>query len=175
MKKFTRNSFISLILVLVSILFCGCNFIQTDYKTIVNTITTEKMSSNVTIYANYASFSYSATYCGSGVIFYQTPNTQEGFNEYWVLTNNHVVGKSVIEDSAGIKHTVRTKTFEIQDYKLNVISDSALSLVKNLAEYDLALLKFTTDQEYCVINLADEDPKFNSEVFSIGQPISLAN
>ncbi|BAQ66249.1 serine protease [Geminocystis sp. NIES-3709] len=87
---------------------------------------------------------------GSGVIIYQKDNN------YFVITNNHVVKEENINYSIA--------TYKGKIYLAEVIKRNN----HNYQENDLALLKFTSKENYPMINVSQQSLKENQIVFSTG-------
>lgn len=133
-----------------------------DYAYLTNKITTEIMSSNVTVInSKYYSNSIST---GSGVIYKK--ETYGSINKYYILTNNHV-----------IDNTSNNYEYSIKDYLNNTLTkvDNHVSLIASSSDYDLAVLSFSSDKEYKVIDLALNDPEVGDEIISLGQPEGQTN
>lgn len=116
----------------------------------------------------------SVTYgeCGSGVIF-----RQEG-NDWYALTAAHVVGT---EDSTPLVFTVNTemKTEEIPGIdSINVLArETYESMYEAEVLYvssrdDLAVIRFSADEDLAVVNVTDTDPEKGDRIMCIGNPES---
>ena len=177
MKKRILSIFFIVLLAFLP-LFSGCEPIfkpVTDYKTLVNKITTEIMPTNVIFKTTYyyTEFGHAKyiTYSGSGVIIYQEESSifDSGYT-YYALTNNHVVNKT------NVGSHLTNKTITIDDYTGVVIDSENVSLIKSLASYDLALIRFVSEKELSVIEFEDNNVlSRGDDVFAIGQPLSQIN
>lgn len=142
---------------------CG----EINYADIVNLVSTEAMKANVSVTVKYIvrGFGFETTVGvsnGSGVIF----DYFDG--EYYVLTNNHVVfSKEMSEKAEGRK-------FFVTDYSGNQFQ---ATLIENSgkAEYDLAILKFTSVEKYTVLDIAEKNEERGQGVISLGQPQGQPN
>lgn len=94
---------------------------------------------------------------GSGVVFSRKENFNGSFT-YYLLTNNHVVASGPI-------YAVK----DCYGEELNA------TLVKSDANYDLAVLKFTSSENYRILNFVKNDVKINDKVISIGTPNGQVN
>jgi S1-C subfamily serine protease len=142
---------------------CG----EFDYAEIVNLVSTEAMKANVSVTTKYINkgFGFEVTVGlshGSGVII----DYKNG--EYYFLTNNHVVfSKEMSAESEG-------RRFFVTDYSGN---EFQATLIENsaLPEYDLALLKFSSDKQYTVLDVAEKDAERGEVAVSLGQPQGQPN
>jgi len=177
MRKRILSLFLILLLAIVPF-FASCSLsdlIGVDYKTLVNTITTEVMPSNVIFKTTYHHYAQVWIYSGSGVIVYEEEQADPTVHVYYALTNNHVVNKTSLEDSHGHTYSPTSVSFEVDDYKGNVTENSDITLVKASANYDLALLRFTTSETLVVTPVSTADLSLDDAVFAIGQPLSQIN
>lgn len=97
---------------------------------------------------------------GSGVIIKKEEIDKGSY--YYVLTNAHVVFLD-----ANYSHE-----YKIEDINNNMIT---AELVDKSDEYDLAILKFKSDADLFVVNLAKANPKISETVFSVGSPSGKQN
>lgn len=106
---------------------------------------------------------------GSGVIFKNDSGT------YYVVTAAHVVS---VENSQLLVFTVNTemKSENIPGVDYNVLTQDTYDAMYTAdIEYiskrdDLAIIKFTTDEELAVITLADSDPQKEDRIMCVGNP-----
>lgn len=94
---------------------------------------------------------------GSGVIF----SKQEYYgnvNTFYLLTNNHVV-------SNGVSYTVS------DCYGKEIPA----TLVKNDSNYDLAILKFNSSEDYKILNFVSSDVQNGDKVIAVGTPNGQLN
>lgn len=139
---------------------------EIDYAELINLISTNIIKANVSVktkYSNRAFGGYESVIgvsSGSGVIIKHTAN------EYYVLTNNHVVYSESLEES-----TTYT-SYIVEDY---IGTEYQASLVARLASYDLAIVKFTSQEEYTVLTLEAVNSEQGDLVVSLGQPEGQSN
>lgn len=142
---------------------CG----DVNHAEIVNLISTEAIKANVSVTTKYITkgFGFEVTTGvsnGSGVIV----DYKDG--EYYLLTNNHVVySKEMSADSTGRKFYVTD--YSGNEYQATLIEGSAL------ANYDLALLKFSSGEQYTVLDVASKNAERGELVVSLGQPQGQPN
>ena len=106
---------------------------------------------------------------GSGVIF------KKDGNNYYALTAAHVVS---VDGAQLLVYTTNTemKTEEIPGLDMIVLTpDTYDSMYKAEKVYvsnrdDLAIIKFTSDEELAVISIAEEDPQIDDRIMCIGNP-----
>lgn len=107
--------------------------------------------------------------CGSGVIF----DKRDG--AYYALTAAHVVS---VENAQILVFTVNTemKTDDIPGVDYSVLSqDTYESMLTAEVQYvstrdDLAVIRFETDEELSVIELAEADPVKDDRILCVGNP-----
>lgn len=140
---------------------------ELDYAQIVNIVSTESIKANVSVTAVYQNKYYNiytdvGMSNGSGVIF------KYSNNEYYLLTNNHVVYNKELSAKSN------TTRFYVTDYLGTQIQ---ATLVENsaLAEYDLAILKFSSTESYTILQLGNENPELGELVIALGQPEGQSN
>lgn len=142
---------------------CG----EVDYAEIVNMISTEAIKANVSVKTLYVNKGFGfetqvGASNGSGVII----NYANG--EYYLLTNNHVVySKELSERSTGKRYYVTD--YMGNEYQATLIGGSAR------ADYDLALLKFESQEKYTVLDLEEGNSQRGDMVVSLGQPEGQPN
>ena len=154
--KITLN-FILLVAIIFSVIpFAGCG--EPDYKTIVNRITTEKMSANVRVENKCSGLAGYEIMQGSGVIISKSTDSADGINIYLFLTNNHVI--------------VKDNGFPLQEYKVYDYKDNEYNpeLLYSSESYDLALMSFYCSEELALIELSESDAAVLGNVFAVGQP-----
>lgn len=139
---------------------------EIDYAELVNIISTSIIKANVTVKTKYSNRAFggfesvAGITSGSGVII------KYADNEYYVLTNNHVVYNESLEE--GTTHT----TYSILDY---IGTEYQATLVARHAAYDLAIVKFTSQEEYKVLALEAVNSEADDLVISLGQPEGQSN
>lgn len=154
--------FLCVIIALSTMALCGCDGDKTDYVTLINEITLNKMSANVKIELyNKNIVGEWLVAEGSGVIYRSEKSSDDSF-EYYVLSNNHVVSVEVDDK----------KVFYLYDY-LGVRYQCEL-VAKN-SSCDLSVLKFETSSQLSTIEFAESLPKINSTVFAVSTPKSQTN
>lgn len=137
--------------------------INEDDKSVVNSFIGEKMSCNVTVHTagynlsgNFLPVKTKAVeYQGSGVIY------QKDNHEYYLLTNYHVI----YCESSIVEYTITDYYGRMYDAKY----------VGGLANYDLAVLKFSSPTDYSFVEFATLNPVGGSKVISLGQPKGQIN
>lgn len=174
MKNY-KKSFISLILlVCCCLLLASCNITDVaDIRENVNTITEVYTLGNVKVENRRRESIFggsTSTLIGSGAIIKEKTETVGGTEKYtyWFLTNNHVItlGNNysqtiVVYDRYGNSNTVGEMT-ETSYYKAS-------------ADYDLALLTFTTSKKLKAISISDSECYSGQDIFSLGSPNSQYN
>lgn len=158
-----KKRIISLILLLFSLFFvASCNLGSDDnVAQAVNAISEKYMSCNVKIEARIRSGFSTNTEVGSGVIV----RTKEGTNEYWLVTNNHVVAKTDFD----------SRVVSVYDMYGNYYS---AEVIAEESEYDLALVRFSVEgerSELKAIALSNSQTENGEYVYSIGNPGSQFN
>lgn len=131
-----------------------------DYASIVNNITLNVMQSNFkVVVAHEVNFVEVDFAVGSGAVIKRTEQTLLGETEYTytLVTNNHVV-------AAG---TFYQNSFYVEDYCGNRIE---AQVKKRNANYDLAVLQFTSTDKYNPIPLSSTNLEVGDPVFAIGTP-----
>ncbi len=142
---------------------CG----EINYSDIVNLVSTEAIKANVSVTVKYINkgFGFEATVGvsnGSGVIF------DYSGGEYYLLTNNHVVySKEMSESSNSTKYYITD--YSGKEYQATLVEGSAKP------EYDLAILKFSSEDAHKVLDIVDKNNERGSSVISLGQPQGQAN
>lgn len=128
------------------------------------------LSANIGIFTkieNDGSVSYCE--CGSGVVF----EKKDGV--YYALTAAHVVS---VENAQLLVFTMNTemKTDNIPGVDYNVLSqESYESMYKAETVYvskrdDLAVIRFSADEELSIIEIADADPAKGDRIMCVGNP-----
>ena len=122
----------------------------------------ELLKANVVVYNhNYNSFlgiklKKHNTY-GSGFVF------KEDSNNYYVLTNNHVVSPD---------YSFNNNEIFIEDYYGNKYEGK---VINRSSEYDLAIVKFSKEIELNVLEIVSDDSVIGEKVKSMGNPSSTKN
>ena len=150
------NKIIATIIILLTFTFQGCTIYEKDSsKDIVNGFLENKIiTSVVTVSAGSISGMIKAE--GSGVIVTYS-NASNGFY-YYVLTNNHVVFEQ--------------KNFKIKDCYGETYE---AILYRGDYNYDLALLRFTSEKEYYVPKLLENNVEIGTPIISVGKPLGISN
>ena len=154
--KICLNFALLIIAVFSAIPLTGCG--EPDYRAVINTITTEKMSANVRVENKCSGIAGYEIMQGSGVIISVSRDPNSGLNSYMFLTNNHV-----IEKESGFP----LQEFTVYDYKDN---DYHPELIYSSPAYDLAVLSFYCSEDLSVIELGESDAAVLGNVFAVGQP-----
>lgn len=97
---------------------------------------------------------------GSGVVIKKETINYNHF--YYILTNYHVI---MLDDK--YHHD-----YKVEDIYSNIATAEVVAMDK---KYDLAILKFQSNQNIEVMKLANEDPIVGQLVFSIGNPSGKQN
>lgn len=153
-KKIT-TFLIALIIVLCS---SACSFFQEDGEyELYNTASTAAVKSCVKIVVESKSMLSESVSIGSGVIY------ELNDNNYYVLTNNHVI------ESSGMK-----SLYEIYDCYGNYYE---AKVVKYSYTADLAVLSFTAKKgiELQVASFSEKECKVGDVVIAIGSPAGIFN
>lgn len=144
-----------------------CNICdEIDYAELINIISTNVIKANVTVQAKYSNRAFGGfesvigVSSGSGVIIKHTAN------EYYVLTNNHVVYSESLEESTSYT------SYLVIDY---IGTEYQSTLVARLASYDLAIVKFSSQEAYTVLSLEAVNSEQDDLVISLGQPEGQSN
>ncbi len=139
---------------------------EIDYAELINIISTNTIKANVTVQAKYSNRAFVGLESvvgisnGSGVIIKHTDS------EYYVLTNNHVVYSESLEESTSYTN------YYVVDY---IGTEYQATLVARLSAYDLAIVKFTSEESYTVLSLEDGNSEQGDLVISLGQPEGQSN
>ncbi len=165
-----------LLTVLLLIMTAGCSGNNEDSRSVIY----EDMdaafeqsglySSNIGIFSKIVtgdSISYGE--CGSGVIFQREGDT------YYALTAAHVVS---VENAQLIVFTVNTemKSEEIPGLDYPVLAPETYeAMIPAEIEYissrdDLAVIRFTAEEELAAVEIADGDPEKDDRIICIGNP-----
>lgn len=159
-----------------ALLLCGCSGSQNDSRSIVYEDMKESFDKSGLLSANIGIFSRmekdgSVTYGegGSGVIF-----KKEG-ESYYALTAAHVVS---VQDTELLVFTVNTemKTEDIPGVNFNVLSSEVYDgmytaeTIYVSSRDDLAVIRFSADEDLSVITIADSDPQIDDRIMCIGNP-----
>ena len=127
-----------------------------DYEAVSQNITTTAMKANVQVKAGH----YKRTYygldpmngaTGSGIIF----EVSDG--SYYVLTNNHVVVNAEADESL-------YKVYDMYGTEYDA------ELLFADADYDLAVLRFSSEAELAALSLSERVPDENEPIIAIGSP-----
>ena len=145
---------------------CG----EIDYPDLINIISTEVIKANVSVKVEFANKGFGFTTQvvgisnGSGVIIKSVESTTGV--EYYVLTNNHVVYNNAMEEATSYTN------YYVIDY---TGTQYKADCIARLAKYDLALMKFTSDESYTVLSLEEGNSEQDDLVVSLGQPEGQSN
>ena len=178
--KISRSICIALSFLLLfsgtAFLFPGCAGEPEDPRDVVYEDMKENLEKSGILSANIGLFSKtekdgSITYGegGSGVIFKKEGTT------YYALTAAHVVS---VEGAELLVYTVNTemKSEEIPGIDMNVLAQETYEamykaeIVRTSTRDDLAIIRFTAEEDLSVATLADSDPKIDDRIMCIGNP-----
>lgn len=98
---------------------------------------------------------------GSGVIFKKHGDLEGG--TYYVLTNNHVV--YLQNNGSYFEYTVNDCYDEVYIGTVEYAS----------ADYDLAVISFSSSKEYNVLSFANANPHVDDMIISFGNPLGISN
>ena len=159
-NKFFTTLSILFILILCAFSFVGC----TDYSKVVNDISLNLMSANVKIQTKRSGMlpqgMTTESLLGSGVII-----GEDGLGHYFVLTNYHVV------DKANFQYI----EYEFTDYKGNAFSSILSSLVDYDKDMDVAILQFSSQDDYSKVKITSKKQNIGTPVFAVGSPDGQIN
>lgn len=153
------------ILFLVSLLMESCSFISINWEHTIK-IDTLNHISTVVINSNLKIFTTTVTAfgtpgplegIGSGVII-----KKDNQNNFYLLTNRHVIDLS---DQYKEVYTIE----DIYNKRKQA------TLVASNSDYDLAILRFNSDEQMEVMAFASKNPEIGDLVFSIGSPAGKQN
>lgn len=139
---------------------------EIDYAELINIISTQTIKANVTVQAKYSNRAFMGVESivgisnGSGVIIKHTDG------EYYVLTNNHVVYSESLEESTSYTN------YYVVDY---IGTEYQATLVARLSAYDLAIVKFSSEESYTVLSPEQGNSEQGDLVISLGQPEGQSN
>lgn len=151
---------------------------QVLYDDFIDRIRSDALSASIKItqikhknHANGTSVSVSAG--ASGVIFYKDKNT------YYALTAEHVIAESDDAD----KTQIIAMGYDDLDLTDAISKGGKFQSVANYYQqfpeavvvyandqYDLAVVRFTTDADYAVLSISEKPPEFGDTVASMGNP-----
>lgn len=177
MNKVLKSiSIVLVVFVLAMTTGCGSNDSKskdTVYEDMKESFDTASLlSSNIGIFSkteNDGSISYGE--CGSGVIFKKEDDS------YYALTSAHVVSN---ENAQILVFTVNTemKTDTIPGVDYNVLSPEVYDtmytadVVYVSTRDDLAVIRFSCDEDLFLVEISTEDPKKGDRIMCIGNPQS---
>jgi len=99
---------------------------------------------------------------GSGVIYKREMNDVEGYN-YYLVTNQHVVDEA---DTLTVVYEKNGMLFEIKNEFITLLGEDP--------ETDIAVMMFTSIEEFAIIPFADSyDIELGDIVFAIGNPLGF--
>lgn len=139
-----------------------------DYEEAINGVTQTAMQANFTVYLT-AVRNFPATQGrsqGSGILYKRiTSGTiYNRYYTYYLLTNNHVI----------YKDTANYNTFAYTVTDKNNVEYQAEVVAYN-PNYDLAVVKFTSETVYEPLALASTNSKAGDKVIALGQPKGQKN
>lgn len=138
---------------------------EVDYPELINIVSTYAIKANMTVKTKYHNRSFGMQVdvghtTGSGVII----DYVDG--DYYLLTNNHVVYSKQLDDISSYS------SYYVYDYLGN---EYQATLVAAKAKYDLAIVKFSSEQSYTVLPLEHVNSQKGDLVISLGQPEGQSN
>lgn len=176
-NRTVRTTLLILMLIVgVTSLLTGCSGVTNDSRNAVYDDMKETFEKTGLLSANIGIFSRmetdgSVTYGegGSGVIF------KKDDKSYYALTAAHVVSAEGAELLVFTANT-EMKTEDIPGVNTNVLSSDvydAMYLAETVyvsTRDDLAVIRFSADEDLSVITIADSDPKNGDRIMCIGNP-----
>ena len=139
-----------------------------DYEEVINGVTQTAMQANFTVYLTSTKTfpAGQARSQGSGIIYKRiTSGTiYNRYYTYYLLTNNHVI----------YKDTANYNTFAYTVTDKNNVEYQAEVVAYN-PNYDLAVVKFTSETVYEPLALASTNSKAGDKVIALGQPKGQKN
>lgn len=164
MKKFRFFKSLSIIFCLILTLFSLSSFGCINYSDVINRISIDLMDSNVRIETRRMGMipqgSTTDLLSGSGMVI---AKDTDGY--YYALTNYHVVEKG----------SFQYVEYHLTDYKGNRISEIGTALVSYSKDLDLAVIKFTSQNEYDPVKISKSKCNVDTPVFAIGSPNGQIN
>lgn len=172
MKKLFTKILSAIIVTVVALSFTACKMLPLgdDYTAhdLVNGVYNEKIITaniavNLSVYDKtfYGERVNESISHGSGIIF-KKQSLSEGYI-YYALTNNHVIYR----DDVG-----RYFEYTINDcYGEHFIAKVEFSS----ADYDLAVISFSSYKEYNVLSFANSNPHVGDMIISFGSPLGIDN
>lgn len=172
MSKKINKLILTLAVVLIAFFSVSCNILplgsSTDGQALINGVYGQDViTANVSV--NLCVFDRTFTgnrvnevnSQGSGVIF----KKQEYLGKplYYILTNNHVIYRADVS---------RHFEYTVKDCYGNTFS---ASVEYSSADYDLAVLSFTSEEEYKILSFASANPLVKAVAVSMGNPLGVLN
>lgn len=172
-----KKAFVLFIVLILSAIFCcGCfaDFFGDDdndapqtesvnYADIINEITLNVMKSNfkvvVSVKQGFNEIDFAS---GSGVVIKQWQIGENVERNYYLITNNHVIASGDYDKNI----------FHVEDYTGARID---ADVIARSADYDLAVLKFTSVCDYGYVKLSNSTLNVDDAVFAIGTPEGQKN
>lgn len=139
---------------------------EIDYPDLINIISTQTIKANVTVRAEYSNKSFGSLAQVVGIMNGSGAIIKKNATSYYVITNNHVVY------NADLEPRTQYTNFYVIDYLGN---EYRADCVANMAEYDLAIVKFTSVEQYTILSLEAGNSVEGDFVVSLGQPEGQSN
>lgn len=139
---------------------------EIDYPDLINIISTQTIKANVTVRAEYSNKSFGSLAQVVGIMNGSGAIIKKSATSYYVITNNHVVY------NADLEPRTQYTNFYVIDYLGN---EYRADCVANMAEYDLAIVKFTSVEQYTILSLEAGNSVEGDFVVSLGQPEGQSN
>ena len=156
-------------------------YVEKTLSEVLEDLTKEHIKSTVKVITRIDTLTGIEYFDGSGVIFKKQASQTTGYYEYYILTNNHVVAHGNSFNKA--KYSVvdyMAETINGYDYNLSAnnkvtVANNKVTVAFQSADYDLAVVKLISDNDYKVMPFAREDVSVGDKVISIGAPLGVVN
>lgn len=180
-KNKVRSIFIliSIIIIIIFLPSIRLKYQRAMNQAFIETVENSAVSATIKIVqimneTGFNSISTSVSAGGSGVIIHK-----EG-NRYFALTANHV-----IKELPGVDQTeIIVMAFDDLDVNKDNMWSGVVNHYKQFPEatveytsekYDLALISFLSDEDYVVLSLAEDVPKYGDHIATISNPYGKIN
>ena len=149
-------------------------YVEKPLSEVLENVAKDHIKSTVKVVTRIDALNSIEYFDGSGVIFKKQASQTTGYYEYYILTNNHVVAHGNTFNKA--KYSIVDYMAEtINGYNNNLIINNKVTVVFNSADYDLAVVKLISDNDYTVMPFASEDVSVGDKIISIGAPLGVVN
>ena len=172
-QKFRKIAVILIAVVsLISLSSCSLIFGGDNDESKINGVYTNKIiEANFTVFLEsthtigFGTVTAQSVSQGSGVVFKKNKPFNSDKTEYFLLTNNHVI----------YQNTERFNKFSysVRDCYGENIDDA--TLVAFDPNYDLAVIKFKSENVYPALEFETQNPSNLSTVIAMGQPLGIIN